>query len=115
MLALNPGLMAEMDDDHLLAVLGSESSLMRTPVELELISRLEYIVDCKADVKMIRAKVNEALCGYPDEDCLADITNRDDCPPAFAALLNARELEIWQSVENGKAELDEILDHLENK
>lgn len=115
MLNLNPGLMSSMDDSHLIAALGCEASLMRTPVEAELLRRLESVIDRQVDIDMIRTKCYEALCGYPDEDCLADITNRDDCPPEIAKLLNARELEIWQSVENGKAELDQILDHLENK
>jgi len=115
MLALDPGLASCMEDTHFLAGLNAEPAIMRTPVELELMWRLEAAIDREVDVEMIRTKVDEAMCGYPDEDCLADITNRDDCPPEIAKLLNARELEIWQSVENGKSELDQILDHLENK
>ena len=44
MLILNPGLMANMDDGHLLRSLECEPSIMRTPVELELMRRLDELV-----------------------------------------------------------------------
>lgn len=44
MLALDCGALRMMDDGHLLAALESESSLMRTPVELELMRRLDALV-----------------------------------------------------------------------
>ena len=34
MLILNPGLMASMDDDHLIRVLECEPAIMRTPAEI---------------------------------------------------------------------------------
>ena len=44
MLILNPGLMANMEDDHLIRSLECEPSIMRTPVELELMRRLDELV-----------------------------------------------------------------------
>ena len=44
MLILNPGLMANMDDGHLLRSLECEAAIMRTPVEMELMRRLDELV-----------------------------------------------------------------------
>ena len=49
MLTLYPGLMANMDDGHLIRSLECEPSIMRTPVELELMARCERLVDELAD------------------------------------------------------------------
>ena len=45
MLTLHPSLMANMDDGHLIRSLECEPSIMRTPVELELMARCERLVD----------------------------------------------------------------------
>ena len=45
MLLLNPGLMAQMTDGHLLSSLECEHAILRTPVELELMGRLERVAD----------------------------------------------------------------------
>ena len=45
MLTLYPSLMANMDDGHLIRSLECEPSIMRTPVELELMARCERLVD----------------------------------------------------------------------
>jgi len=45
MLTLYPGLMANMDDGHLIRSLDCEPSIMRTPVELELMARCERLAD----------------------------------------------------------------------
>jgi len=44
MLILHPGLMANMDDGHLLRSLECEAAIMRTPVEMELMRRLDELV-----------------------------------------------------------------------
>ena len=49
MLLFNPGLMANMDDGHLIRSLECEPSIMRTPVELELMARCERLADELAD------------------------------------------------------------------
>ena len=49
MLTLYPGLMANMDDGHLIRSLECEPAIMRTPVELELMTRCERLVDELAD------------------------------------------------------------------
>jgi len=49
MLTLYPSLMANMDDDHLIRSLDCEPSIMRTPVELELMARCERLADELAD------------------------------------------------------------------
>lgn len=59
MLILNPSLMANMDDSHLLRSLECEPSIMRTPVELELMARLERLLDEVEDIW--------ALMEVPDE------------------------------------------------
>lgn len=45
MLTLYPGLMANMEDAHLIRSLECEPSIMRTPVELELMVRCERLAD----------------------------------------------------------------------
>ena len=52
MLTLYPGLMANMDDGHLIRSLECEPSIMRTPVELELMARCERLADELAEVEM---------------------------------------------------------------
>lgn len=49
MLTLYPSLMANMEDDHLIRSLECEPSIMRTPVELELMARCERLADELAD------------------------------------------------------------------
>ena len=49
MLTLYPSLMANMDDGHLIRSLECEPSIMRTPVELELMARCERLADELAD------------------------------------------------------------------
>ena len=49
MLILNPGLMANMDDGHLIRALECEPAIMRTPVEFELMARCERLSDELAD------------------------------------------------------------------
>ena len=51
MLTLYPSLMANMDDGHLIRSLECEPSIMRTPVELELMARCERLADELADRK----------------------------------------------------------------
>ena len=45
MLTLYPGLMANMDDGHLIRSLECEPAIMRTPVEFELMARVEGLSD----------------------------------------------------------------------
>ena len=51
MLTLYPSLMANMEDDHLIRSLECEPSIMRTPVELELMARCERLADELADTE----------------------------------------------------------------
>ena len=51
MLTLFPSLMANMEDDHLIRSLECEPSIMRTPVELELMARCERLADELAEVE----------------------------------------------------------------
>ena len=52
MLTLYPGLMAIMDDGHLIRSLECEPSIMRTPVELELMTRCERLADRPTEAEM---------------------------------------------------------------
>ena len=124
MLTLNPGLMANMDDGHLIRSLECEPAIMRTPVELELMTRCERLVDELADrptVDTIEARVSEAVAQYPEEDFLEKLADRvfelgkklkgDNKAEAHAI---AKELsELGQTVANaaayGREELDQIL------
>lgn len=45
MLTLQPGLMASMDTDHLVRSLECEPTIMRTPVELELMGRCRDLAE----------------------------------------------------------------------
>jgi len=51
MLILQPGLMANMDDDYLIRSLECEPAIMRTPVELELMVRCERLSDELAEAR----------------------------------------------------------------
>lgn len=51
MLLFNPGLMANMDDGHLIRSLECEPQIMRTPVELELMARCERLADELAEME----------------------------------------------------------------
>ena len=124
MLTLYPSLMANMDDGHLIRSLECEPSIMRTPVELELMARCERLADELADrpeVDTIEARVSEAIAQYPEEDFLEKLADRvfklgkklkgDNQAEARAI---AKELtELGQQVANaaayGREELDQIL------
>lgn len=105
MLALNPGLVASMDDAHLLAVLGSESSLMRTPVELELIRRLEAIVDLETGAE-VEARIEKSYESAMEQSefraqCIGEILELCDSTRSHVDLV-AR---IKSLVENSYVEL----------
>lgn len=119
MLTLYPGLMANMEDAHLIRSLECEPSIMRTPVELELMARCERLADELADlptVDTIEARVSEAVAQFPEEDFLEKLADRvfelgDNKAEAHAI---AKELtELGQQVANaaayGREELDQIL------
>ena len=124
MLILNPGLMASMDDDHLIRALECEPAIMRTPAEIELIKRLEAALDELAgrpEADAIDARVTEAIAQYPEEDFLEKLADRvfelgeklrgDNKAEAHAI---AKELtELGQTVANaaacGAEELNQIL------
>ena len=124
MLILNPGLLASMDDGHLLASLDCEPEILRTAVERELMARCERLADELAErpeVDTIEARVSEAIAQYPEEDFLEKLADRvfelgeklkgDNKAEAHAI---AKELtELGQSVANaaayGREELDQIL------
>ena len=124
MLTLYPSLMANMDDGHLIRSLECEPSIMRTPVELELMARCERLADELAErpeVDAIEARVSEAIAQYPEEDFLEKLADRvfelgeklkgDNKTEAHAI---AKELtELGQQVANaaayGREELDQIL------
>ena len=124
MLTLYPGLMANMDDGHLIRSLECEPAIMRTPVEFELMARCERLADELADlptVDTIESRVSEAVAQYPEEDFLEALADRvfelgellkgDNKAEAHAI---AKELtELGQQVANaaayGREELDQIL------
>ena len=124
MLILNPGLLASMDDAHLLASLDCEPQIMRTAIELELMKRIEAFPDRLADYvecDTVDARVTEAIAQFPEEDFLDKLADRifelgeklrgDNKTEAHAI---AQELsELGQSVANAAAyakdELDQIL------
>ena len=104
--------------------LEGEPSIMRTPVELELMVRCERLADELADlptVDTIEARVSEAAAQFPEEDFLEKLADRvfelgellkgDNKAEAHAI---AKELtELGQQVANaaayGREELDQIL------
>ena len=124
MLTLYPSLMANMDDGHLIRSLECEPSIMRTPVELELMARCERLAEELADrpePDAIDARISEAVAQYPEEDFLEALADRvfelgeklkgDNQAEARAI---AKELtELGQTVANaaayGRKELDQIL------
>ena len=137
MLTLYPGLMANMDDGHLIRSLECEPAIMRTPVELELIARCERLADElerladelaeRPEVDTIEARVSEAIAQYPEEDFLEKLADRvfelgeklrgDNKAEAHAI---AKELsELGQQVANaaayGREELDQILNPKKEK
>lgn len=79
MLILQPELMRLMENDHLIRSLECESSLMRTPVELELMWRCESLMDeleLKLDSDDVSARISEAAAQFPEEDFLEKFADR---------------------------------------
>lgn len=96
MLILNPGLLASMGDDHLLAALDCEPDILRTAVERELAGRLAAALD---DADQAR-ELLEACGNFTPEPTAADImavgeahtANWSECAKMLA-LLNDAEIE----------------------
>ncbi len=79
MLMFNTGLMAKMDDGHLIMALECEPMIMRTPIELELMKRCERLTEELAErpaLELIEACVSEAIAQYPDDDFLEKLADR---------------------------------------
>ena len=130
MLILNPGLMACMDTDHLIRSLECEPSIIRTPVELELIARCERLAEELAErpeVDTIEARVSEAIAQYPEEDFLEKLADRvfelgeklkgDNKAEAHAIAKELTELgqQVANAAEYGREELDQILNPKKEK
>ncbi len=127
---LQPGLMASMDDAHLIRALECEPIIMMTAVELELTIRCSRMVEELADrpePDAIDARVTEACAQYPEEDFLDKLADRvfelgeklkgDNKAEAHAI---AKELtELGQTVADaaayGREELDQILNPKKEK
>jgi hypothetical protein len=124
MLILNPSLMANMDDGHLIRSLECEPSIMRTPVELELMARCERLAEELAErpeVDTIEARVSEAIAQYPEEDFLEKLADRvfklgeklrgDNKAEAHAIAMELTELgqQVANAAAYGREELDQIL------
>ena len=124
MLTLYPSLMANMEDDHLIRALECEPSIIRTPVELELMARCERLADELADrptVDTIEARVSEAVAQYPEEGFLEKLADRvfelgeklKGDNKAEARAIASELTELGQQVANaaayGREELDQIL------
>ena len=130
MLTLYPGLMANMDDGHLIRSLECEPAIMRTPVELELIARCERLAEELAErpeVDTIEARVSEAIAQYPEEDFLEKLADRvfelgeklkgDNKAEAHAIAKELTELgqQVANAAEYGREELDQILNPKKEK
>ena len=130
MLLFNPGLMANMDDGHLIRSLECEPSIMRTPVELELMVRCERLADELADrpePDAIDARVSEASAQYPEEDFLEKLADRvfelgeklkgDNQAEARAIAKELTELgqQVTNAADYGRKELDQILNPKKEK
>ena len=95
MLTLYPGLMANMEDAHLIRSLECEPSIMRTPVELELMARCERLADELADRVF---ELGEKLKG----------DNRAEAR-AIAKELSELGQQVANAAAYGREELDQIL------
>lgn len=91
MLILNPGLMANMDDGHLLRSLECEAAIMRTPVELELMGRLERLADEVEDARGLLEVADEFLASAADFRAVAEAhpAGWADCAKLLAMLNDA--------------------------
>lgn len=79
MLTLQPGLMRAMDTDHLVRSLECEPTIMRTPVELELMRKCYDLADERderIEADTIQAHIDEAIAQYPEEDFLEKLADR---------------------------------------
>ena len=116
--------MACMDTDHLIRSLECEPSIMRTPVELELMARCERLAEELAErpeVDTIEARVSEAIAQYPEEDFLEKLADRvfklgeklrgDNKAEAHAIAMELTELgqQVANAAAYGREELDQIL------
>ena len=88
MLTLYPGLMANMDDGHLLRSLECEAAIMRTPVELELMGRLERLADEVEDARGLLEVADEFSASAADFRAVAEShpAGLADCAKLLAML-----------------------------
>lgn len=91
MLILNPGLMANMDDGHLLRSLECEAAIMRTPVEMELMGRLERMIDEVEDARGLIEVADEFSVSAADFRAVAEAhpAGWADCAKLLAMLNDA--------------------------
>ena len=100
MLTLYPGLMANMDDDHLIRSLECEPSIMRTPVELELMGRVQWQSDLLDDL-MPFADLSDKF-DFSAEDLRSVLEAHPGnfvCYAKMLALLNDSEIETVEELE----------------
>lgn len=79
MLTLNPGLMRSMDTDHLVRSLECEPTIMRTPVELELMRRCYDLADERderIEADKVQEHIDDAATHWPDENFLNQLSDR---------------------------------------
>jgi len=105
MLTLYPGLMANMEDYHLIRSLECEPQIMRTPVELELMARCERLADELTDrpTEAEMEKRNESLLEQSEfrAQLIQEIIDLCDKPGSKKALVAA----IKMALENSYVEL----------
>ena len=91
MLILNPGLMVNMDDGHLLRSLECEAAIMRTPVELELMGRLERLADEVEDARGLVEVADEFSASAADFRAVAEAhpAGWSDCAKLLGMLNDA--------------------------
>lgn len=100
MLTLYPSLMANMEDDHLIRSLECEPQIMRTPVELELMGRVQWQSDLLYDLKPLSDLSDEFSFSAEDLRPVLEAHPGDFvCYAKMLAILNDAEIETVEELE----------------
>jgi hypothetical protein len=100
MLTLYPGLMANMDDGHLIRSLECEPAIMRTPVEFELMARCERLADELVEARRLIELADEFSFSAEDlRPVLEAHPGNFVCYAKMLAMLNDAEIESVEELE----------------
>lgn len=116
MLQFNGQLIARMETDHLIQAARAEfRPLMNTPLEAELLDRLEAAQDAAVDVGTLRIEIEEARMSIAEDFLYQAILAAHDLGKSgkrLASMLENIQTEVTQAVEYSDEKINSALDLL---